>query len=98
MARNAAWDYPVGMLLLNLDRERALIFPSHTFYEPQGISLTYGLKWLQETRGSFGMTLKAKDDKAECELFNVLYDDEPQDADLESRCEQLLEIVRSWEC
>lgn len=84
------------MVLLSLDRKRALIFTSDTCYEPQGIALNYALDWLQKTRGTFGLIAKAKNNKVYCELFAVLFEDEPGDADIKNRSERLLETVSSW--
>jgi hypothetical protein len=82
------------MLLINIDRERTLIFTYENYYEPQAIGLQCGLEWLQKADGAFGLIVKATHGKVDCELFAVT---EHDDIDLKSKSVVLLDIVRSWE-
>ncbi len=97
LCRNAAWDYPNGLVLLNLDRSRCLLFTAESHFEARVASLLPALKWLQNTPGTFGLILRAKPGGlAECQLFAVLYYEEHGDAHLTGRGARLLRLVRSW--
>lgn len=97
LCRNASWDYPAGLVLLNLDRSRCLIFPAGTCFEPQVAGVPQALTWMQSTPGTFGLTVQAKTGgMAECELFAVLFYEEHGNAHLSSRADRLLRLVRSW--
>ena len=97
LCRNAAWDYPNGLVLFNLDRARSLIFPADTFFEPQAANLEHALDYLQRVPGTFGMTVKAKGGMAHCDLCSLLFHDEEGDGALLSRAENLMALVKSWE-
>ena len=80
LSRNASWEYPNGMVLINLDRERALVFPYNTSYEPQIIGLSHALEWLKEADGTFGLIVKkGQNGKVYCEFFKVITEDEDVD-------------------
>ena len=92
-----AWDYPNGLVLLSIDRGRCLIFPAETYYLSQVSALLPALKWMQNTPGTFGLTLQSKPGgNAECTLFAVLFWEEHGDAHLTGRAERLLRRVRDW--
>ena len=97
LCRNAAWDYPHGLLLLNLDRSRCLLFTADAQFEARLASLLPALKWMQNTPGTFGLTVRARSGGfAECELVAVLFHEEHGDAHLSGRAARLLRLVRSW--
>ena len=97
LCRNIAWDYPNGLVLMNLDRGRCLIFPAETCFVSYAMALLPALKWMQSTPGTFGLTLRAaKGGRAECTLFAVLFFEEHGDAHLTGRAERLLRLVQSW--
>ena len=96
LCRNVAWDYPAGLVLINLDRNRCLVF-SAAWYTSCPAPLFSALKWMQTTPGTFGLTVRATPEgTAQCELFAVLLRDEHGDAHLSGRAERLLRLVRSW--
>jgi len=97
LCRNAAWDYPHGLLLINLDRSRCLIFQAELHFEARVMNLYPALKWLQNTPGTFGLTVRARSGgMAECALVAVLFHEEHGDAHLSGRAARLLRLVRSW--
>jgi hypothetical protein len=56
LCRNIAWDYPNGLVLLSLDRNRCLVFPASTCYASCATALLPALQWMQSTPGTFGLT------------------------------------------
>ena len=96
LCRNAAWDYPNGLVLLNLDRRRCLTFTAQTSYTAHPVPAYSALRWMQTTPGTFGLTLRAAGGAAECALFAVPLRDEHGDAHLKGRARRLLQLVRSW--
>jgi hypothetical protein len=98
LARNVAWDYHAGLVLVNLERSRTLLFPAESFFEPQVATLTEALTWLSTTPGSFGLVVQHKAGWVECELFAVVRFEEHGDYHLRRRAERLLQEVRSWSC
>ena len=97
LCRNAAWDYPAGLVLMNLDKCRTLMFSHETnFFEPQFVGLPQALDWMQRTPGAFGLTAQAKAGKVQCSLFAVLFHEEHGDAHLSSRADALLRLVTEW--
>ena len=96
LCRIAAWDYPTGLVLINLDKCRTLVFSQENNFEPQYAGLSQALDWMQRTPGTFGLTAQAKAGTVLCALFAVLFHEEHGDAHLSSRAEALLRLVQEW--
>ena len=97
LCQNACCDYPEGMMILNVDRERALILSCNFYYEPQYVGCYEAIEWFKKSGGgAIGLIVKkAQQDKVICEIFEVLQ--EAEDFDSTSKSDHLLSIVRSWE-
>ena len=96
LCRNVAWDYSAGLVLVNCDRARTLIFPAETSYEPQVVGLSESLAWLATSPGSFGLIVKQHAGVVACELFAVVMYEEHGDSHLRRRSERLLQEVSTW--
>jgi len=98
LCQNASPDYPNGMVVVNLDRERTLVCSYNTFYEPHIVELYDALEWLKKVAGTIGLIVKkGQNGKVNCEIFELLVEDE-EDNELSDKSDYLLDLVRSWEC
>ena len=95
LCRSACCDYPEGMVILNVDHERALVLACNCCYEPQYVGWYEAIKWFKKAKGAaIGLVVsKGHQDKVACELFEVLEEDE--DFDPASKSEHLLSLVCS---
>ena len=84
------------MVLINLERERAITLSCYNSYQPTSTPLKYALDFLKRTRGTFGIIVQPNNGQIQCELFAVLFDDEPGDSNLHERALKLAEVVESW--
>ena len=57
LCRNVVWDYPNGLVLINLDRKRTLLFTAEDFFEPRSSALEEALQWMLRTPGVLGLGL-----------------------------------------
>ena len=83
--------YANGMALINLEKERTIVFAPEYYYEPQ---LNHALSWMQ-TNKCYALIVKSKAGKVDCQVCAVRNEDE--ELDLKAVSEQLLEIVHSWQ-
>ena len=97
LCRNAACDFPGGLLLVNLDRWRSLVFTGESFFEAQIVDIHAGMSWMCRTPGTFGLTVQARAGQAICTLFAFVYYAEHARDHLRRRGRYLLQIVREWE-
>ena len=96
LCRNLAWDYPGGLALINLDRQRTLVFAQETHYEPNVADLSSALAWIQTTPGTLGLLVRARGDVVDCTLFAVVFYEEHAQEHLAQRRDRVLNEVRSW--
>jgi len=99
LCRCAAEDagMPGGMVLVNLERQRTLVFSQDERYEGHYHTITHAMRWMQAVPGTFGLTVQKKRGKRlECVLFAVLFYEEHGESTLQSRAARLTRIVRSW--
>ena len=96
LSRNVCWDYPSGLLLINLDRSRTLYFGPEQAYEAKGVDLDNALEWMLKTPGVLGLTLRSRSGYAECCLFGLVFHMEHARDHLRGRAEALIREVESW--
>ena len=96
LCQNACCEYPEGMMILNVDRERALILSCNFYYDPQYVGCYEAIEWFKKSGGgAIGLIVKKTQlDKVICEIFEVLQEDE--DFNPTSKSDHLLSIVSSW--
>ena len=109
LCRQAAVDYPGGLVLLSLETNRTIIFlQNYLFYEAQYCAASTALKMMQDEPGAFGLAARKVGDKLVYEVFAVVSPASPDDDDEEDEeeedvrstlletAEALEQIVASW--
>ena len=99
LCQTTSRDYPDGMVVFNVDRERATLFAYDFYYEPQYVGCHEALEWYKRSEGNaIGLVVSKayQDKKVMCELFEILKDDE--DFDPMPKIDYLLSSFRVWEC
>ena len=71
VAEEIAWDVPGGLVLLHIDRKKALVFSAGRAY-PAAAFIDSALAWSRQS-GALGLAIRTRSDKLEVGLFEVLY-------------------------
>jgi len=102
LCRQAAVDYPGGLVLLSLETNRTIIFlQPYLYYEAQYCGASAALKMMQNLPGTIGLTARKVGDTLVYEVFAVVPGDEDDDFEnvqgtLAETAEALERIVASW--
>ncbi len=97
LSRNLAWDLPGGLLVVNLDRKRTLLFSKEYLYELQVRDIRAALQWMRRGVGTFGLCVKSRQGGCiECVVFGVVNFMELAEEYLEMRKHCVMREVCSW--
>ncbi len=96
LARNLAWELPAGLLVVNLDRKRTLLFAKEYVYQLQVKDIHSALAWMRNNVGSFGLCVKGRGHRVDCTLIGVVNFIEHADEYLERRRETVMREIFSW--
>ncbi len=96
LARNLAWELPAGLLVINLDRKRTLLFAKEYVYQLQVKNIHSALSWMRTSVGSFGLCVKGRGHRVDCTLIGVVNFIEHADEYLERRRETVMREIFSW--
>ena len=96
LARNLAWELPAGLLVVNLDRKRTLLFAKEYVYQLQVRDIHSALSWMRNNVGSFGLCVKGRGHRVDCTLIGVVNYIEHGEEYLERRRETVMREIFSW--
>jgi len=96
LARNLAWELPAGLLVVNLDRKRTLLFAKEYAYQLQVKEIYSALSWMRRSVGSFGLCVKGVGHRVDCTLIGVVDFLEHVEDYLDQRRETVMREIFSW--
>ena len=98
LCRNLSWDYPNGLILINTDRKRTVLFQQDChFYEPSfAPDINQALTYMMRTPGLFGIIAQRRKNVFQFSLFAMMYFEEHGDAHLRARAEAIIALVDEW--
>lgn len=96
LAAALAWDLPGGLLLVNLNRNRTLMFSGSQAYVPTIVSITQALEWMRFTVGMWGCVVKTTGKDITTILFAVVDYVEHAEEHLDVREELIMNEASSW--
>ena len=95
LCQTSCCDYREGMVILNVDQQRAILLPRHWYYEPQYIGCYEAIEWYKKAKSAIGLIVKSHQEKVVCEIFEILQDDD-EDFDVQAKIEYLMSVVSDW--